>query len=68
MKITLPILYEFSGPFKSQNIPESMRGDQGIKYPIVKRNSLQKESMSLQTLDEEDLRSRSDFMFGSSTD
>lgn len=39
-----------------------------IKYPIVKRYPTQKESMSLQTHAEEDLRSRSDFVFAASTD
>ena len=64
----ITLLHEFSGPFKSHNILELMRGDEGIRYPIVKRDPLQKESTSLQTPAEEDLRSRSDFVFAASTD
>ncbi len=33
------ILHEFSSPFKTYNLHELIRGDEGIKYPIIKRDS-----------------------------
>lgn len=62
------IILEFPGPFKSHNLKELLKGDEGIKYSIVKRNSPKEESQFLQTPAEEDLRSRSDFVFAASAD
>ncbi|MCJ1345292.1 hypothetical protein MMC31_003498 [Peltigera leucophlebia] len=57
------IIFEFSGPFKSHNLHELVRGEQAIKFPLVKRDLFKKASNTLQTPAEVDLRSRSDFVF-----
>ena len=67
MKNKFAIISEFPGPFKSHNLHKLEMGDEGIQYPIVKRNSSQEVSKRLQTLAEEDLRSRSNFVFAAST-
>ena len=61
------MLHEFSGPFKSHDLHELVRGDQAIKYPLVKRYPFKEEPDVLQTLAATDLRSRSDFVFAVST-
>ena len=61
------ILHEFSGPFKSHDLKELLKEDEGIKFPIVKCHGNQPKSDILQTPAEEDLRSRSDFVFAAST-
>ena len=58
------ILYEHSGPFKNHDPDELSKGDEGIKFPIIKREK----SAYLQTPAEEDLRGRSDFVFTASSD
>lgn len=55
-------LHEFSGPFKSHDLQELLRGNKEIKFPIIRRPPDQKESKILQTPAEEDFRSRSDFL------
>ena len=54
------ILYEFSGPFKTHDLYELAKGEEGIKYPMIKRFPLEEASEILQTPAESDLRSRSD--------
>ena len=61
------ILHEFSGPFKSHDLTELSKGDEGIRFPLVKCHGNQPKSNILQTPAEEDLRSRSDFVFAAST-
>ena len=65
-KVTL--LFEFPGPFKSHNLHELVRGEQAIKFPLVKRDPFRKAWDTLQTPAEVDLRSRSDFVFAASTE
>lgn len=60
------ILHEFSGPFKSHDLKELSKGDEGIRFPLVKCHGNQLRSNILQTPAEEDLRSRSDFVFAAS--
>ena len=55
-------LHEFSGPFKSHDLQELLRGNKEIKFPIIRRPPDQRESKILQTPAEEDFRSRSDFL------
>ena len=62
----IAILYEFSGPFKTHELYELARGDDGIKYPIIKRDPLQEPSEVIQTPANVDLRSQSDFVFAAS--
>lgn len=57
------IIFEFSGPFKSHNLHELVRGEKAIKFPLVKRDPFKKPSDTFQTPAEVDLRSRSDFVF-----
>ena len=64
---TVTILHEFSGPFKSHDLQELSRGNEGIRLPIIKRHHDQEISKILQTPAEEDLRSRSDFVFAATT-
>lgn len=52
------IIFEFSGAFKSRNLHELVRGEQAIKFPLVKRDPSKKLSDTLQTPAEVDLRSR----------
>lgn len=61
------IIFEFSGPFKSHNLHELVRGEQAIKFPLVKPDPFKKPSDTLQTPAEVDLRSRSDFVFAALT-
>ena len=71
-KISIPgephvaILYEFSGLFKSYDLQELKRGDEGVKYPFIKHVQDEEEFESLQTRANEDLRARSDFVFAAS--
>ena len=71
-KISIPgephvaILYEFSGPFKSHDLQELKRGDEGVKYPFIKHVQDEEKFESLQTPANEDLRARSDFVFAAS--
>ena len=60
------ILYEFSGPFKTHDLYELAKGEEGIKYPMIKRFPLEEASEILQTPAESDLRSRSDSVFAAS--
>ena len=58
------LLYEYTGPFKNHDSAELSKGDEGIKFPIIKGEK----SRYLQTPAEEDLRNRSDFVFTASID
>lgn len=60
------LLFEFLGPFKAHNIRELLKGDEAIKYPLVKCNASQEKSEWLQTPAQDGLRSRSDFVFAAS--
>ena len=61
------IIFEFSGLFKSHNLHELVRGEQAIKFPLVKRDPSKKPSDTLQMPVEVDLRSRSNFVFAALT-
>ena len=63
----ITILHEFSGPFKSYDLHKLVRGDQAIKYSLVKRDLFTEESDVLQTPPKTNLRSQSDFVFAVST-
>ena len=65
-KNMVTILHEFPGPFKSHQPTELGKGDDFIKYPLVKHNKLTEKSEKLQTPAEVDLRARSDFVFAAS--
>lgn len=61
----LEMFFEFTGPFKSHDLQELLRSDKNIKYPFAKRPLVQEEmSGFLQTPAENDLRTRTDFVFG----
>ena len=61
------IFHKFSSPFKSHDLKELSKGDEGIRFPFVKCLGNQPKSNILQTPAEEDLRSRPDFVFAAST-
>ena len=62
------ILHGLSGPFKTHNLREMAKGDEGIRYPIIKLAPYEAKWKVLQTPAEEDLRARSDFVFAASLD
>lgn len=57
------IIFKFSRPFKFYNLHKLVREEQGIKFPLVKRDPSKKLSDTLQMLAEVNLRSRFDFVF-----
>lgn len=61
------IFLEFSGPFKSHHLHELKKGNQAIKFPLIKRDPYTEQSDILQTPAEVDLRARSDLVFAAST-
>lgn len=62
-EVKVAMLFEFSGPFKTHDIHELVRGDQAIKFPLVKRDPFRPALETLQAPAKVDLRSRSDFVF-----
>ncbi len=61
------ILHKFSSPFKSHDLKELSKGNEGIRFPFVKYLGNQPKLNILQTPVEEDLRLRADFVFAAST-
>lgn len=59
-------LHKVLGPFKSHQPTELEKGDDLIKYPLVKHDTSTKKSDKLQTPVEVDLRARSNFVFAAS--
>lgn len=62
----ISLLFEFLGPFRAHNLHELRKGDGAIKYPLIKRDASREKSQNLQTPAQDDLRSRSDFVFAAS--
>ena len=61
----LEMFFEFTGPFRSHDLQDLFKSDKNIKYPFIKRPIVQEDtSKLLQTPAENDLRTRSDFVFG----
>ena len=60
------LLLEFLGPFRGHNIDELLKGDEAIKYPLIKCDPSQEKLERLLTPASDDLRSHSDFVFAAS--
>ncbi len=57
------ILHEFSDSLNTHDLHALVRGDEGIKYTIIKRDPFKEKSKTLQTLAKDNLRAQSDFVF-----
>lgn len=59
------MFFEFTGPFKNHDLQDLLRSDENIKFPFVKRPLVGVEISCIpRTPAENDLRTRSNFVFG----